>query len=1153
MTIINSVIIGGGSGDEVEAYALGDAKNAVKDDKVALNFSAGLPMGEEDFLLSANQYNGEYLGPQQLFYVDREYIYYSAPNNRNNIYAYNKTTGVRSTIETSVNASFSWRSNIGLYGADSKAYQFISGKRYSLNLSAYSFCSSTSDGRIAVVCASQSYGSATDYRILTKDSEGFYKQIVYFTRADKGFPIALLDTEDSVNYPLICSNGSSVITYNLNTLTNSLDLVGSVANSSFSNSYHYDNTHNSASIGNITFRLGRSGSTFTYFNVFRTVKDSSGVYSVEMLSDLRQQVIDQIVLQGGDDYIRNLFFVGNVLSMYIDTASAQRGYYFFKVDTDKLTITGYDFAPNITNKAHKVLFDNGYGLTFDGIEGSNQKYTQSFMRPIEQKYTASPAQSLSFFANQTLTGIVKENNNGVLKVSTVEDPNNPPPAVPDEAGLKTVINYGSSDLTVNGDVIGAVYRSSDISVSNFVDAAGNRVQTDNPFRKILEANNEPVINTFEIVVPFYFYATSSYSQCIMETGPVSGDFLGFKLMATDLEKPRALISLKSGTNLSLVGTTTFSAGSTYLMKLTYNEKSGYVLYSKKDTDASWTTEASSSTTTEMVSTAEYLLFGYDNYFPNNTTYVFKGRIYFDGIYININGKEYYKGTTNDFGSVGVGYGYFRNTLTKPSDKYVSYEGGTLTKKDMVGRAYTMYPVIGRKADMGSWTSDTKGYLSAQEAVVLGANKKLPTPVYLWHDLSYITPVVPETLEPEVVVREDNAQVLQGVTTTGVTVDEHANITGFDAGGKRMAYINSPLYGKSVSNIDWWFSFTTGTTVTSIDRMICGFYDSVDSGDVNGFFLKTNNSGQVCLGHGTSSGSYWAIGATSLSTSTRYIVNIKYSASSGFTVTVQKGDDGSVVENLTAATTVTTTTQYLVFGCNVAAGGGGYNWNGSIGLGSYYITVDDTTTYFATPYTGTVSLPVSWKNIDGVLYEYPNGFPETQASELLDDNAIREGSNNLYVTRTGDSCGLVISTAPYGVDSSAVIGTVELDANGAIVSYSPSEGLGKVIFNGIDVTEYVTEVEVYVGPTRYTISEIPYSVLSEKGILGEPGFYTVTKVKPETGYFFAGDTSYSATSVSLNYVPGYNVLQFGTFKDGQYSTFTGELTFKKVEGGYIPAA
>ena len=40
--IINSVIAGKGGGDEVEAYALGDAKNAVKDDKVNLNFSANM-------------------------------------------------------------------------------------------------------------------------------------------------------------------------------------------------------------------------------------------------------------------------------------------------------------------------------------------------------------------------------------------------------------------------------------------------------------------------------------------------------------------------------------------------------------------------------------------------------------------------------------------------------------------------------------------------------------------------------------------------------------------------------------------------------------------------------------------------------------------------------------------------------------------------------------------------------------------------------------------------------------------------------------------------------------------------------------------------------------------------------------------------------
>ena len=588
--IINSVVVGGSGGDEVEAYALDEAKNAVKDDKVSLNFSAGLPIGEEEFLLSANQYNGEYLGPQQLFYVDREYIYYSAPTNRNNIYAYNKTTGVRSTIETSVNASYSWRSNIGLYGADNKAYQFISGKRYALNLTACSFYSSTSDGRIVILCASHSYSNAVDYRILTKDSEGFYKQIVYFTRADKGFPIALLDTEDGVNYPLICSDGSNIITYNLNTLTNSLDLVGSVANTSFSDSYHYDYTHNSGSIGNITFRMGRGGSNFSYFKVFRTVKDSSGVYSVEMLPDLRQQVIDQIVLQGGDDYIETLCFVGNILSMYIDTASAQSGSYFLKVDTDKLTVTGYDFAPNITNKEHKVLFDNGYGLTFDGIEGSKQKYTQSFMRPIEQPYTASTAQSLSFFSNQTLTGIVKENNNGILKVSTVEDPNNPPPAVPDEAGLKTTINYGGEG-SINPDlVIASGVTISGTDVSGFGSSNSNTITTPNPFSQIES------INSLEIVFATTHSSDSNYYHWLsglVDNGYTAYD--GFEIFTQGSDNLKLNVYHADGTKTPLLANTNLVSGKKTWIKITYEKSTGYVLSFSYD-GVSYNQEASSSVT-----------------------------------------------------------------------------------------------------------------------------------------------------------------------------------------------------------------------------------------------------------------------------------------------------------------------------------------------------------------------------------------------------------------------------------------------------------------------------------------------------------------------------------------------------------------------------
>ena len=1252
-----------------------------------------------------------------MFYVDKEYIYYSAPGNRDNVYAYNKTTGVRSTIETDTTASPSWRTNIGLYSVtNSSFYQFISGKRYTLSITNCSFYANTSDGKIALVCASQSYSSAVDYIILMKDSEGFYKQIVYFTRGIKGFPIALLDTEDGVNYPLICSDGSNIITYNINTLTNALDLVGKVVNSSFSSSYHYDYVHNSASIGDITFRMGRSGSNFSYFNVFRTVKDSSGVYSVEMLPDLRQQVIDYIVLQGGNDYIENLCFVGNVLSLYVDSVSAQSGYYFLKVDTDKLTVTGYDFAPNITNKKHKVLFNNGYGLTFDGMEGNKQKYTQSFMRPIEQKYTASPAQSLSFFANQTLTGIVKENNNGVLKVSTVEDPNNPPPAIPDEAGLRATINYGG-DVSINPNlVITSGITKSGTNLSGFTNSSSYKVTSDSPFTSLSS------MSSFDIVMCATHPADGGYYHWLAGLTDSANAYRGFDIRTQGSDFLEANIYHEDGTSTYLISGTTLPTNTKTFIKLSYNSSSGYTLSFSPD-GVSYTQVATSATTKPMDTTAPTLFLGWRPQ-KQQSTYYWNGTIHLADCYFNVNGTKIWSGTKVNFGSVGVGYGYFKNDYFYPlggnasKDKYVPYDGGWLTEDNISGRkASTMNIILARNADMGSWTSDTKGFLSAQDSVVLGVNKKLPTPVYLWHDLSYISPAVPETLEPDVTTGgSDYVVVGSPVISSGIA-------SGFSADN----YITASTAVGSTNNATYKARFRVDAIGLKGPIM---HYEGL-------FGLNIDESGNLYDWNWSNSAAVNICATTAGHTYTAS-VNINGTTRS-WTVTDETTGE-TFTNSLTDSRTNADSSITLTYGRSSSTTATTY-FNGSIYLEGCSVIVGDTVVWAAIT-AGTVSLPASWKTLDGVVYEYPNGFPKTQASAITvkyprlnvdvigspavsslsgdvsgfttsdflrvpykywkEDlstpgsgfdidiafsvdaqgnpgqyvlggstltapitlgftsagnmevdvyctaettktfrmsyaGAIEVGNryvfrigyntfsgyyvtrstNNgepetlvtnsattppymysvselwlgraaydliatglvvhlpecaiyvngekkwegldpdttigepaLYATKTGDSCSFAISTkAPKGVDSSAVIGTVELDANGAITSYSPS---GKVIFNGIDVTEHVTEVEVYVGSTRYTISEIPYSVLSEKGILGESGFYTVTKVKPKTGYFFAGDVSYSATSVSLNYVPGFKVLQFGTFKDGQYSTFTGELTFKKVEG-YMPAA
>lgn len=928
MTIINSVIIGGGSGDEVEAYALGDAKNAVKDDKVSLNFSADIPLGLEDFLLPANANNSEYLGPRCAAYVDSEYIYYSAPSSQDYIYAYNKKTGAMTTLLSYSSTTQGFISQFGLTssGTSSSDFkQFIAGKMYNLKLACCGYYANTSDGKIALMCAYQSYSRATGYRILMRDVEGFYSEIVYFNPDDLGFPVCLLDSKDKVNYSLICRKSSTneIITYNINTATKTLDFVGSITKSAFTGNYHNGSDAISASLGDITFRFSRSDN-FALFDVFRTVKDENGVYDVEFLYDLRQQVIDYLTLLGLSDSYSCCGFVGNILCLQNSGRQTSGGDAFIKVNPDTLTVTGYDFAPE-ADRVYTGLYGNGYSIAYKGIEGSNQKYTVGFMQPIEQPYVATSPQTERFFANQTLTGFVKENKNGVLKVSTVEDPNNPPPAVPDEAGLKIVINYGNAD----------------------------------------------------------------------------------------------------------------------------------------------------------------------------------------GV----------------FGSVQVGYGYFRNTLTKPSDKYISYDGGMLTEDNIQGsKATTMNIILGRSVDMGSWASDTEGYLSAQDSVVLGVNKKLSTPVYLWHDLSYITPAVPETLEPD-------------VTTTGgsdyVVVGSPVISSGIASGFSADNYITASSAVGSTNNATYKVRFRVDAIGLKGPIM---HYEML-------FGLNIDESGNLYDWNWSNSA---AVNICATTTGHTYTASVNINGTTRSWTVTDETTGQTFTNSLTDSKTTASGDVVLTYGRSSSPTATTY-FNGSIYLGGCSASIGDTVVW-STITAGIISLPASWKNIDGVLYEYPDGLPKMQASDLSVNTV--EGSNNLYVTKTGDTCGLVISsTSPAGVDSFAVIGTVELDVNGGVSSYSPS---GKVIFNGIDVTEHVTEVEVYVGPTRYTISEIPYSVLSEKGILGESGFYTVTKVKPKTGYFFAGDTSYSATSVSLNYVPGFKVLQFGTFKDGQYSTFTGELTFKKVEG-FMPAA
>ena len=828
MTIINSVIIGGGSGDEVEAYALGDAKNAVKDDKVTLNFSASiLPVEESVAVSSSTEYffTG-YAKNTEAVFLSSNYAYIFKKNS-DGVWSKTSTTSFGSQGVNKRCSPFGLL--IDLY--EDRGFKVTNGYLTSLDYSVA--------GRYYEPMLRALFSTTGEYCAVFSNVGSGYKTVVYYKNNllqvldewsgayNDSYPRFFFANKDGVEYLFV---GTTVLERVKTPHTYRLTPDGAEYLGMFSVSKQNGDSFiidAAASIGDLLI---------TSSNAEIITLSSIGMFKMEVDPTQRTVVLK--------DASKEFTSFTSVLK---DSLGFPAGDALNLVPTGDVNIIQYrsgcvkynpsesTFEPYLPTgvMSDRVFYNADERVAVKIIDNTTRFNLYRLLQPIEQPYVATTFTDRSYCSSSGLTGIVKENNNGILKVSTVEDPNNTPPAIPDEYGLETTINYGSSE-GVNGEVSGALTVSSDTSVSGFYGNAGAVVRAKNPF-----VDYSGTINSFEVVIPATMTASDSNYHMLGYFGENSSGNMGLLVYYSG----RWILRLKfegdsNYTDLNAGSSATLNTKT--LVKVTYDSSTGYTLWLSTDDGVSWTNSGASTTTTRLINRAGDFVLGGET----SSTDGWRGSIDFKGLYVKINNEEVYKGTTPVFGSVQVGYGYFRNTLTKPSDKYVPYDGGLLTE-DNIGpvagvKATTMNIVLGRSADGGSWTSDTEGYLSTQDAVVMGVNKKLSTPVYLWHDLSYITPAVPETIE--------------------AVVDLGAN---------------------------------------------------------------------------------------------------------------------------------------------------------------------------------TVSLPVSWKTLDGVVYEYPNGFPETQASDL--EANIVEGSNNLYATRTGDSCGLAISsTSPAGVDSSAVIGTVELDANGAITSYTPGE-------------------------------------------------------------------------------------------------------------------
>lgn len=992
----------GGGGDTVSAYALGTAVNAVEGDKVLLNYSADMLTREDTVSLTYRPMSGlvGYVAPalNGLFVYTSSYSLLSLKKdiegvwqkaseltNQSSSVVFPLTTigdkgfiasGIRSFKPIFID-EFGSITKLGYY--DSSIYVYI----WRLTCS--------DDGNLIL---QPEVNTSTSPMSIYRYLNGRY---VYstLTRKTSSYNMYILPGGDGRYYYLADEGSNEIWKYDIQTNT-FIENVGT-------GNGRYDGV----SCGDLRIRLvstsGEEGGTPSVETVSWDEKNWTSTHREDLTQQLRS------LLSG---ISAKFFFVkkwGDDLIFLTQTTSTLKSVRVrFNKDTDLFEEVPSPFMEEPS--PYEVVYGSENSVAF--APTSRTVLLRYPGVPVEEPYAAvTPVLRDQFSPSQTLTGFVKENNNGVLAVSTVVDPNAVVPTPPDEYGLDVKVNYGGNVIVEpNGEIKGSVSTAADGTVTISTQSGANGVEADNPL-----LNRD--YSSFEIVVPFK--TTSSSTQHLINFGTETL-MVYYSSSSARLRVKTTSDSTYTDTNAS--GT---SLSSKKWLKLSYNTTEGYKLSYSTD-GSSWTVAATNSRTGKPSALLNVLAF-------TN----FLGDIYFADAYMVVDGVRVWEGTKSqiDFGSVTIGYGYFRNTLTKPSDKYIEYDGGILGKDNILSLGgYTLSPAVYRNADLGNWTSETEAALLGVGVQITGVVKRLEPTVYLWHDLSYITPVEPETLEPVV--------KLGGLSINGTVVGSlTTSSTGVISGFSESDYFTLPnLFRPGSSPWEMVVCFTTGSDVDS--AQVIANVNRAGIGYISGIFIQLyQKTLQSSISY---NGTTWAtegIGnSTVLSANTTYYAKLEFT---GTAYDLYLSTTGAFAGEETLEYSYTSSTP--IYQSNTLLDILGFRdpgilqvFGGSIDLTKSYVKINSDVWWEGAVYDyGTVSLPVSWKNIDNVLYEYPDGFPTTQATEL-EINTV-EGSNNLYATKTGDSCGLSISsTSPAGVDSSAVLGTVELDVNGGITSYTPGE-------------------------------------------------------------------------------------------------------------------
>lgn len=428
-----TIFKGSGGGDEVEAYAIGNAKTAQENDKVILNYSADmlpfrLQLTDETFKDATSNpayaYNFLYIDKRRLCMGTSITTTYPLPvlltRQSDGTYAYEKTLDTSSNF-LSRQADFI---PYGLFVRANTVYK-MTAKNTIVSISSSNYIPGTltylNDGSLAC--------SGGGNPKLLKNVKGEWEVVAslsgFQTDAYRGYGLI----EDKLL--VIESSSSSLETYTYDE-TGATTLVGSTTIESNVGGTYWrffdNNTKVIVGTGYNSSDVQRSN-----LKVFDVTVLESGAYQFTQNSVLTEDLASIVQLKVG-----NLL---NVIKMDDNTffVWGEGGLVYIELLQNMIVEHPTPFKSYTWTKA---FFAN----SIDRVAAMQISPTESIVwfidAPVTQNWVSDTATDSLFFADKSLTGLVKENNNGILTVSTVLDPNAVVPAYPDKYGLNVTVHPG---------------------------------------------------------------------------------------------------------------------------------------------------------------------------------------------------------------------------------------------------------------------------------------------------------------------------------------------------------------------------------------------------------------------------------------------------------------------------------------------------------------------------------------------------------------------------------------------------------------------------------------------------------------------------------------------------------------------------------------